>query len=182
MLKNKLTLSIAAGWMALVGMIGGTALMASAASTATNTPAVVTASNTVATSVADTPESANDVADTTTGGADMHGHAPLGGDGVVASITGTNIVIGEESDEGSASYTVDASKATVTNNGVTGTISDIKVGTKIFVQGTTTGTNVSATSISVGGHGGHMDKPDGTEASGANDPADAAGSSDASGQ
>jgi hypothetical protein len=179
MLKNKLTLSIAGGAMALVGMIGGTALMASAQST----PAVVT-TTTAAASAVDTPESATDQADTTSG-TDTHGHAPLGGDGVVASITGTTIVIGEEANEGNASYTIDASKAIVTNNGVAGTLSDIKVGTKIFVQGVTTGTNVAATSISIGHPGNHADKADGTEgadSSGANDPADAAGSSDASGQ
>ncbi|SRR5258708_2149714 len=78
------------------------------------------------------------------------GHAPLGGDGNVTAINGTNITMQEETDEGGASYTIDASKATVTNNGATATLSDIKVGDKIFVQGTTSGTNVSATSVSLG--------------------------------
>ena len=86
-----------------------------------------------------------------------HGHAPMGGDGIVASINGTTIVMNEEADEGGASYTVDASNATVTKNGATGQLSDIKVGDKIFVQGTTSGMNVTATMISVGHPGGHRD-------------------------
>src|SRR5579859_7585683 len=81
----------------------------------------------------------------------MHGgHAPLGGDGNVVSINGTTIVMQEESEEGGASYTVDASNATFKKNGATATIADIKVGDKIFVQGTTSGTSVAATSISDG--------------------------------
>lgn len=56
----------------------------------------------------------------------------------------------EESDEGGASYTVDASNATVTNNGASASLSDIEVGDKIFVQGTVSGNNVAATSVSIG--------------------------------
>ena len=66
MLKNKLTVSLAAGGMALVGMIGGTALMASAQNVATNTSAVVTAAPVGINAEVDAPESANDVTDTTT--------------------------------------------------------------------------------------------------------------------
>jgi hypothetical protein len=83
-----------------------------------------------------------------------HGHAPLGGDGNITAINGTTITMQEEADEGGASYTVDASKATVTNNGASATLQDLKIGDKIFVQGTTSGTNVAATSISVGHPGG----------------------------
>ena len=117
-------------------------------SAATNTPASVVSSGSAATDAVDAPESANDPADTA--GSKTHGHAPLGGDGLVSSINGTTIVVGEESDEGGASYTVDASKATVTNNGASASISDIKVGDKIFVQGAVNGTSVSATSVSLG--------------------------------
>lgn len=78
------------------------------------------------------------------------GHAPLGGDGNIVSISDTTIIMQEEADEGGATYTVDASNATVTNNGTTADISALKVGDKIFVQGTTNGTNVTATSISLG--------------------------------
>jgi hypothetical protein len=106
----------------------------------------------------------------------------LGGDGVVSSITGTTIVVGEESDEGGASYTIDASKATITNNGAAATLADVKVGAKIFVQGTTSGTNVVATSISVGGHGGHMDKANDTDGTTGAEASEPAGSSDTSDQ
>ncbi len=81
-----------------------------------------------------------------------HGHAPLGHDGVVASISGTTITMTEESNEGGASYTVDASAATVMKNGVASSVSGIAVGDKIFVKGTVTGTNVVATKI-MDGHG-----------------------------
>ena len=183
MLKNKLTLSLAALAMSLVGMVGGTALVASAqgASTTTNVPATITTTSTSATGAVDTPESANDPADIDTG-SKTHGHAPLGGDGVVSSVNGTTIVMGEESDEGGASYTIDASKATVMNNGVSGTLADIKVGEKIFVQGTTSGTNVIATSVSVGHHGEGADKANDTDGSAASEASEPASSSEASGQ
>src|SRR5581483_12201451 len=143
MLRNKV--SLLAGGMMLVGLVAGVATMASAQSaTTTNTPASVTSPANTAQNAVDTPESSNDPADSTTGSQTPH-HAPLGGDGVVSSISGTTIVMGEESDEGGASYTVDASKATVTNNGAAATLADIKVGDKIFVQGTVSGTSVSAT-------------------------------------
>lgn len=89
------------------------------------------------------------------------GHAPIGGDGNITSISGTNIVMTEEADEGGAAFTIDASSATFMVNGAAGKISDFKVGDKIFVKGTTTGTNVKATEVSSGhpprgafGHGG----------------------------
>ncbi len=179
MLKNKVSASVIAGGMAVIGLIAGVATMASAqtSATTTNTPVVVTNANTTttATSAVDTPESANDPADT---GTKTHGHAPLGGDGVVSSINGSTIVMAEESDEGSASYTIDASKATVTNNGVAATLADVKVGEKIFVQGTTSGTNVVATSVSVGGHGGHMDSANDTDGTTGAEAAEPAGSTD----
>jgi hypothetical protein len=80
----------------------------------------------------------------------MQGHAPLGGDGFVTAINGTNITMQEEANEGGATYTVSANNATVTNSGATAALSDIKVGDKIFVRGTTSGTNVAATSVSLG--------------------------------
>lgn len=96
---------------------------------------------------------------TTTSTPDMktRGHAPLGGDGNITSINGTTIVMAEEADEGGASYTVDASNATITKNGTASALSALAVGDKIFVKGTTSGTNVVATSISSGhgSHGGH---------------------------
>jgi hypothetical protein len=169
MLKNKAT-SLTVGAMALAGLVAGFATMAGAQSTATTAPATSTA--TVTTQSIDTPEK-GDTPDAT--GTESHKHAPLGGDGVVSSVSGTTIIVGEESDEGGATYTVDASKATFTNNGATASISDIKAGQKIFVQGTTSGTNVSATSISIGHKGNHVENANETDGNGkneANDPAD----------
>ncbi len=181
MLKNKISTTLLAGGMAVIGMIAGTAFIASAQTSSTTAVTPATTSVTAQTAV-DTPEP-GDVADVPgVTESKTQGHAPLGGDGVVASITGTTIVMGEESNEGGASYTIDASKATVTNNGAAGTLADVKVGEKIFVQGTTSGTNVTATSISVGGHGGHMDKAGDTDGGAASEAAEPAGSSGGSDQ
>ncbi len=103
MLKNKLSTTLLAGGMAVIGMIAGTAFIASAQTSSTTTVAPTTTSVNTQTTV-DTPE-AGDVADVPGVAEKTHGHAPLGGDGVVSSITGTTIVVGEESDEGGASYT-----------------------------------------------------------------------------
>ena len=82
-------------------------------------------------------------------------HAPLGQDGNVTAINGNTITMQEESDEGGASYTVDAGSATVTKDGAASNLAAIKVGDKIFVKGTVTGGNVTATAIADGhGHGG----------------------------
>ncbi len=78
----------------------------------------------------------------------------------------------EESDEAGAAYTIDASKATVTNNGASAALSDIKVGDKIFVQGTTSGANVAATSVSLGHPGGMGHRPEVNELPEANDTPD----------
>ncbi len=83
------------------------------------------------------------------------GHAPLGGDGNVTAINGNLITMQEEADEGGGLYTVDAGSAAITNNGAAAGIADIKVGDKIFVQGTVNGNNVAATAISLGCPGGH---------------------------
>lgn len=136
MFKSKISKYLLIGGMTLIGLMGGIAAMASAQSVAitTSTPT----SNVINTSSTTTSKT--------------RGHTPLGGDGIVSSITGTTIVMTEESDEGGASYTVDVSNGKLTVNGAAASISDIKVGQKIFVQGTTNGTNVVATSVSVG-HG-----------------------------
>ena len=175
-IKNKVALPLIAGGMAVAGMIGGTAFMVNAQ---TATPAVsttVAAAANTSTVVADTPESANDPVDTPAAAGATKQHAPIGGDGVVASVSGTTIVMAEESDEGAGSYTIDASKAAVTVNGTAGTIADIKAGQKIFVDGTTTGTNVVATSVSVGHPGEGKDganDADGSAAGEASEPASA---------
>jgi hypothetical protein len=130
--------------LGLIGGIAGTVAMQTHAADAATTAATTTSTTSA----------------TTTGTTQTrpHGHAPLGGDGNVTAINGTTITMQEEANEGGASYTVDASKATVTNNGAAAALSDIKVGDKIFVQGTTNGTNVTATSLSLGHPGGRGPK------------------------
>jgi hypothetical protein len=127
-----------AGLLIAVGLLTGAAAtvgLQSKAQTATNsTSTSATSSTSGSTTTPDRP----------------HGHAPLGGDGNITAVSGTTITMQEESDEGSTAYTVDAGKATFTNNGAAASISDLKVGDKIFVSGTTSGTNVSATSVSLG--------------------------------
>ncbi len=179
-MQQKMQKLVIAGASLLVGALGFSSILAYAqtSATPTNTPAAVISSGSTATSAVDTPESANDPADT----GKAHGHAPLGGDGVVVSINGTSIVIGEESDEGGASYTVDASKATVTNNGASASLSDIKVGDKIFVEGAVNGTSVTATSVSLGHHGGHMEKANDTDGNAASETSEGTSASDASDQ
>ena len=183
-MKKKTSMYLVAGTMALVGLVAGTATVMASAQTTTTTSTPVqtisTSSDNEKTTV-DTPESPNDPADTDTG--KTHGHAPLGGDGVVSSITGSTIVVGEESDEGGATYTVDASKATVTNNGASASLSDIKVGAKIFVEGTVNGNSVVATSISLGhrGHGGEKDAND-TDGGSASESSEGSSASDAGDQ
>ncbi|MDB5237913.1 MAG: hypothetical protein JWM46_183 [Candidatus Kaiserbacteria bacterium] len=93
------------------------------------------------------------------------GHRPMGQDGNVTAISGTTITMAEEADEGGTVYTVDAANATFSNNGTAGTIADIKVGDKVFVDGTVTGTNVAASAVNLGHPGGHGHGPD-TQADG----------------
>lgn len=140
--------------MLAIGMLGlgAVASIGVQAFAQSTTSSAITPTATV-TSTVDTPEK-GDVADTN----ETHKHAPMGGDGIVASINGTTIVIGEEADEGGASYTVDASK--VTN------LPAIKVGDKIFVQGSVNGTNVSATSISLKHEGHRNEAPEAKDANG----------------
>ncbi|MCX6738261.1 MAG: hypothetical protein NTY11_02510 [Candidatus Parcubacteria bacterium] len=131
--KTSAILLISLGFIG--GMVGTIASQAHAAdtTTATTTTETITTTNPVA-----------------TGNTLPKGHSPLGGDGNITAINGTTITMQEESDEGGAIYSIDASNATMTNNGATADLSVLKVGDKIFVQGTTSGTNVTATSISIG--------------------------------
>ena len=73
--------------------------------------------------------------------------------GKVASISGTTITL---TGRNNTTYTVDASNATVTKSGSTSSVSSIAVGDTLMVQGTVSGTSVTATSIhdGVGGPGG----------------------------
>ena len=141
-------LSLFLGTLGLVvGSVGAIALQSHAQTTPTvtdNSAAVTTPAP------ASTPSPAPTSAPAAVATPKTHGHAPMGGDGVIASINGKTIVMSEEADEGGASYTVDANNAAVTNSGAAAQITDLKVGDKIFVQGTVSGTNVAATSISKG--------------------------------
>jgi hypothetical protein len=161
-MNNKLVY-IVAGAALLLGSVGSIAIQAYAQSTnATPTTTPVVQTQTSAQTQVQDQNTTNDK-ETNDPGDVSHGHRPLGGDGVVSSITGSTIVMGEESDEGSVSYTVDASSATITNNGAAAQLSDIKVGDKIFVEGAVTGTNVKATSVSLGHPGYQKDsEPAGT--------------------
>jgi hypothetical protein len=128
----------------IVGVAGTAALQSYAAttnSTTTSETSTVTAPNTSSTTDTETTEKEQ---------TKIENHAPLGGDGNITAINGNTITMTEEANEGGASYTVDASNAAIMNNGSPGTISDLKAGDKVFVQGTVSGTNVAATSISLG--------------------------------
>ena len=70
--------------------------------------------------------------------------------GAVASVSGTTFTVTSKAgpNGGTATtYTVDASKATVTKNNTTSSVSNIVVGDTVMVQGTVSGTSVTATNI-----------------------------------
>ena len=76
--------------------------------------------------------------------------------GTVASVSGTTLTVTSKAgpNGGTATtYTVDASSATVTKSGATSSVSGIAVGDTVMVQGTVSGTSVTATSISDGQFG-----------------------------
>jgi hypothetical protein len=132
---------ILGGVLVLCGVLAGAAgSVAFVTSAQTTTPNVTTTTPVVQSATNEQGEKA-------------HGQAPLGGDGIVQSVNGTTIIVGEEANEGGASYTIDASKATFTKDGNPATISDVTVGSKVFVEGSVNGTNVVATSVSLGHHG-----------------------------
>ena len=167
-MNNKLVY-IVAGAALLIGSVGSIAFQTFAQSAA-SAPIPTVQTQTQVT----TPATTTEPAETNT-----HGHRPLGGDGVISSITGSTIVMAEEGDEGAAAYTVDASKATVTNNGAAATLADLKVGDKVFVDGPVAGTTVTATTISLGHPGENKanDASEGPDKSGAPETNDAGSSS-----
>jgi hypothetical protein len=71
--------------------------------------------------------------------------------GTVSAISGTTLTVtgsqGFSSSTSSTTYTVDASNATVNKNGQTSTVSAIAVGDTVMVQGTISGSNVTAKTI-----------------------------------
>ncbi len=75
-------------------------------------------------------------------------------DGTISAINGSTITITEEANEGGGTVTIDASGATFTKDGKTATLSDFKIGGKVFAVGTVNGTNVVATKVFSGKMGG----------------------------
>ncbi len=149
MLKNKLSKSLLIGAGVLVGLGAGIVGVVSAQSVMTTPNVSASVVNSASTTPpVDTPEQ-GDVADTLST-SKPHDHKPAGEDGVISSITGSTFVITEESNEDGSPYTVQSSGATFSINGTVGKLSDLKVGDRVFVEGTTTGTNVVATSVSLG--------------------------------
>ncbi len=71
--------------------------------------------------------------------------------GTVSAVSGTTLTVAGKQGFGTTAtnvtYSVDASKATVTKNNASSTLSAVAVGDTVFVQGTVTGTSVSATTI-----------------------------------
>jgi hypothetical protein len=110
-----------------------------------------------------------------------HGNMKPGVFGTVSAVSGDIITVtsthrmGPKPATGSANttapvtatYTVDATNATITKNNVAGTISSIAVGDTIMAQGTLTGTNLVATTIR---DGVMMRTPGATGQSGKNQP------------
>ncbi|MDB5194681.1 MAG: hypothetical protein JWN50_695 [Parcubacteria group bacterium] len=132
-MNKKLVLPTIMGAALLGGMVAGIAGMASAQTTTAATQAITQAATTQA-----DPH------------AGWKGHAPAGQDGNITAISGSTITVAEEADEGGTVYTVDASGATYSKDGTAATLADLKIGDKIFIDGTVSGTNVTATKISSG--------------------------------
>jgi hypothetical protein len=77
------------------------------------------------------------------------GHAP-GVFGTVSAINGSTLTLNSKGfgpNATATTYTVDATNATVTKNGAASSLSNISMGDSISVQGTVSGTSVTATSI-----------------------------------
>ena len=150
-MKIKNTTAVALIGLGIISGIAGTVAMQVRAADTTTTPAVTTSAPTTDTTAATQSPETTEANPTATDTTKPKGHAPLGGDGNITAINGTSITMQEETDEGGASYTVDASKV--------GDITKLKVGDKVFVKGTTDGTNVAATSISLGHPNGKCTNP-----------------------
>ncbi len=159
-MKNRTATMTALALSILAGLGAGIAGMASAQTSGVAPAAVV---DTSAVSPAVTSATiATAPATTVTTKTRPKGHRPMGQDGTITAINGTTITMQEEADEGGAVYTVDASGAAFSKDGATATISSLAVGDKVFVDGTVSGTNVTATSVSLG-HPGHMGDRGGTQ-------------------
>lgn len=72
--------------------------------------------------------------------------------GTVTAISGTTITVTKrmpmgEVTTGATTYTVDASKATITKNGATSSLTNIALGDMLMIEGTVSGSSVAATVI-----------------------------------
>ncbi len=70
--------------------------------------------------------------------------------GTVSALSGTTITVASKGfgkNATATTYSVDASNATVTKNGASSSVSNIAVGDTVMVQGTVSGTSVTATTI-----------------------------------
>jgi hypothetical protein len=88
-------------------------------------------------------------ADSGFGNGGMGGRAP-GIFGIVSAINGANLTVtskGFGQNTTQTTYTVDATNAAVTKNGSTSSLGNVSVGDTVSVQGTVSGTNVTATTI-----------------------------------
>ncbi len=86
-------------------------------------------------------------------------HRAPGVFGTVASISGNTITVtskGFGSNATATTYTVNATNATVTKSGAASTVAGIAIGDSVMVQGTVSGTSVTATAIRDGVTGGRM--------------------------
>ena len=72
--------------------------------------------------------------------------------GTVSAISGTTLTVTSNAQNGgtATTYIVDASSATVTKAGATSTLSAIAVGDTVMIQGTVSGTSITATTINDG--------------------------------
>jgi hypothetical protein len=77
------------------------------------------------------------------------GHAP-GVFGTVTAISGNSLTVSSKGFGANATattYTVDATSATVTKNGAASSLGNVAVGDMVSIQGTVSGTNVTATAL-----------------------------------
>ncbi len=74
--------------------------------------------------------------------------------GTVTAVSGTTITVSSKGGAAAVTYTVDAANATVQKDNATSVISAIAVGDQVRIQGTVSGTTVTATNIMDGKLGG----------------------------
>lgn len=147
MTKNTLLKKLGVPLAAIALVAGGGAIMAQAQTSkaATDTSATATVSSATTGTSADPVDAngsseANEATEVHTGNKGDHGGPHV--DGVVTAVNGTTITVNDDDDATAVVYTVDASKATIN--------APVKVGDKVMIKGTVTGTNVAATDVKTG--------------------------------